>query len=329
MRFFHSVFVASVALVFLLLTPGCTTGDSGELVSASLIRLDLDKSEPERLVRYYLGGYLGPAGGDPFEAGWALDRDGRLYLNLDSLHLHYGPSVAGLQDANQNNRLEWDEFAAFVGGTYYDARGIPSTLEGFREVFGRAGDDAWFSVEINGVMTAARRRVSVPLDRLREALRTYLANEQQILYPIGTAIVGEHFIDGRLMETTAMIKRGDGYWDFVTYDTSGTLASSTATPPKALDSPTQCVGCHFGSKLFEPEASFPAEARPGPHGPRAIHVDPLLRDAEVTRYFNEHARRSDTVLGLYATLFIARLRADRRSGELAPEDAALLDALRL
>ena len=126
-----------------------------------------------------------------------------------------------------------------------------------------------------------------------------------------------------------MRKRDDGFWDFFTYGPDGTLAAETQARPRALKTPTQCVGCHFGGRLFEPEKSFPGTASEGPHGPRALYVPEAWRDAEVVRFFDEHRKRSDTVLGLYNTLFAAKLRADRRAGRLAPEDARLLESLGL
>lgn len=325
------VVVRCLALVgFLAIGSGCGRADTGELVSASIIQVDVDNDDPERLVRFYLGGYLGADGGDPFDRGLVVARDGRIYLNLDSLHQRFAPSVSSLQDVNGDNRLDWDELKPFLQATYYAARGLPQTLDAFRtRASYRDSAEAWFAVEVNGPMTAARRRVHVPVRALRAALRNYWINEEAVIYPIGTTIVGEHFIDGRLRETTAMLKRADGFWDFVTYDEAGEAAQATSTPPRSLNTPTQCVGCHFGSKLFEPEASFPREAEPSPHGPRAVHVDRQLRDAEVTAFFQEHERRSDTVLGLYSTLFVAQLRAERRAGRITTEDAALLQSLSL
>ena len=89
------------------------------------------------------------------------------------------------------------------------------------------------------------------------------------------------------------------------------------------------MGCHFGDKLFEPEKSFPMRAEPGPHGPRQVYVEEDLRDEEIVRRFDEHRRRSDTVLGLYTTLFVSSLRAERRAGTLDESDAVLLDSLDL
>ena len=178
-------------------------------------------------------------------------------------------------------------------------------------------------------MTTARRHIYVPEAALRSALAAYHQNGERLLYPVGTTMVGEHHLGGAHVETTAMRKRADGFWDFFTYDTEGNLAKSTNTPPRKLKTPTQCVGCHTGNKPFEPERSFPDEALPGPHGPRALYVDDALRDPEVTAFFDEHRKRSDTVLGIYNTLFVAQLRADRRAGRLGEADVRLLEGLGL
>ena len=328
-RIWHSVLAGSLAIAILLIS-GCARPEPGGVSSGSLVRVDVDNADPERIIRYYMGGYLGPEGGDPFDSGLAVSDGGRIYLNLDSLHAVYPPAANALQDVNQNETIDWEELESFLQETYYDGRGVPEDIANFRQAHDYRDDpDSWFEVEVNGVMTTARRRVLVPLDALRDAIRDYRQNDEQLLYPVGTAIVGEHYLDGTLEETTAMIKRGDGFWDFVTYDGSGSLAASTATPPRPLRTPTQCVGCHFGSKRFEPEASFPGEARPGPHGPRVLHVDDELRNSDVTALFKEHDRRSDTVLGLYATLFVARLLAQRTTGTITPEDEALLTGVGL
>ncbi|HEX7070556.1 MAG TPA: hypothetical protein VF190_07110 [Rhodothermales bacterium] len=313
-----------------LLVAGCGGSESDETVSAALIRLDLDRSEPERLIRYYFGGYVSRSAADPFDAGLVEDHDDRLYLNLDSLHRRFPSSVGSLRDADLDNRLEWEEIEAFLERTYYDARDLPGTIDSLRSRFGIPDDPAdVLVVEVDGVMTTARRRISIARDAIREALRGYRANGDRLIYPTSTVIVGEHLQDGRVAETTAMIKRGDGFWDFAAYGPDGALAPSTQTPPKPLAAPTQCVGCHFGSKQFEPETSFPGEARPGPHGPRAVYVDDAVRDPEIVAFFNEHARRSDTVLGLYATLFTAQLRAEQNAGTISPADAEILSALGL
>jgi len=54
-----------------------------------------------------------------------------------------------------------------------------------------------------------------------------------------------------------------------------------------------------------------------------------LRNAEITAFFDEHAKRTDGVLGLYATLDTAQLVADGRAGSLSEEDRTLLESLGL
>lgn len=308
-----------------LFTAACTDApDSPD----GRLRLDTERRDPERMLRFYFGSYLGPGGGDAVEAG-LLHGEGQAFtLDPAALPERWRPA---LEEANANGdgTLDWDELSAFFMATYNEARALPPTLDAFREAVPYAADSAWFTVEIDGVMTSARRRVFVPLSAMRAALVGYRANGDRLLYPVGTAMIGEHWLDGERAETTLMQKRPDGFWDFWVYDAAGALADATSTPPRALRSPVQCAGCHFGDRAFEPEKSFPAPAPPGPYGPRTLHAGPEMRNADVVAFFDEHAKRSDTVLGVYNTLFISKLLADRAAGRLAPEDAALLDGLRL
>ena len=287
--------------------------------------LKLDKSDPERLLTYYLGGYASDEGSDPIEAGLLRKEGSTYWLDRSVLAERHPVAAARLEETDI---LDWDAFATFLQATYYDARELPPSIEALREEM-PAGDSAWFTVEVDGVMTTARRRVSVPIAALRTALEAYYQNDQAVIYPVGTTFIGEHWQDGAVVETTAMRKRDDGFWDYMTYGSEGRLTSKTTTEPRALQTPTQCAGCHFGDRQFEPERSFPAEARPGPHGPRVLYVDDAIRDPEVVRFFDEHRKRSDTVLGLYATLYVSELRAKRNAGTVDDAEDALLERLGL
>ncbi len=317
-------------LLPILLFAACSPG--GPAASGDRLAVDLDKSNEERLLRYYLGGYVAPGGADPAEAGLLLTDGG---LALDPARLALDPARLDaryrehLTDANGDGTLDWDEFVAFVEATYYDARGLPRSLDALKAEAGFDPDSGWFAMEVDGVMTAARRRVFVPVAALRAALDGYRAAGDELHYPEGTVFIGEHLVADEVAETTVKRRRADGFWDFAVYDAEGRLAGATATEPRPLRAPEQCVGCHLGRRLFDPEKSFPAPAPDGPYGPRAVHAPSPLRNAEAAAFFDEHAKRSDGVLGLYATLYVSRLIADRDEGVLAPEDAALLDALGL
>ncbi|HMB94276.1 MAG TPA: hypothetical protein VKP65_25725 [Rhodothermales bacterium] len=290
--------------------------------------MDLDKSNPERLLRYYFGGYVDKQASDPFEVGLLVEENGRYYLDTDVFAERQPELTSHLQAAASSGTLTWEALEPFLKDTYYTARAASQTLDVLTSEVSYGGD-GWMQVEIDGVMTTAQRHVYIAEAALRAALSSYPENDEQLLYPRGTTIVGEHWLEGKRIETTVMRKRADGFWDYFTYGQDGALASQTQALPRSLKTPTQCVGCHFGSKQFEPERSFPAEAPPGPHGPRALYVGDDLRDREVVAFFDEHRKRSDTILGLYNTLFVAQLRAERRAGSLSEADAALLDQLGL
>ncbi|WP_412068076.1 hypothetical protein [Rubrivirga sp. IMCC43871] len=308
---------------FALALSACGGGGPIDVATADAAPLRLDRDAPEKLLRSVLGPY---AGGDPFASGLVTDEGDDLTLALDQLP---ADARAALVDVNGDGAIDWDELAAMLEATYGAATGVPATLAGVRQQADYlGGEPGWFTVDTDGVMTAARRRIHVPVEALRHAMGT-LPGGGDLVYPAGTWIVGEHLVDGAVVETTAKRKRADGFWDFAVYDANGRLAPATQTEPRALRVPTQCTGCHLGERRFEPEKSFPGEATDGPFGPRAIHVPPGWRSAEATRRFDEHASRDDGVLGLYATLYAGRLMAQRERGTIAPDDAALLDRLGL
>ena len=306
----------------------CASGPV-DVQTAEAVPLRLDKANPERLVQSLLGAYVGDA--DAFESGLVSGSGDDLTLHPQRLD---AATRGQLSDADGDGAIDWDELVAFVGLTYVPAHGIPPTLADFYASSAVAppsgpDDPAWFTVDVAGVMTSARRRVSVPVPALRAAIEAF-AEGGELVYPVGTPIVGAHLADdGATAETTVKRRRADGFWDFAVYDAEGRVAASTSTPPLPLKAPTQCTGCHLGQKLYEPEKSFPAPAPDGPNGPRAYYVPDAWRSAEATALFQEHARRDDGVLGLYATLYVGRLLAARADGTLAPDDAALLDRLGL
>lgn len=322
-----------VSLLALLTLAAC--GGPVDVQTAERVPLALDHANPERLVRSLLGGFAAADGADPFEAGLVSGEGDRLVLHPQALPAE---ARAVLRDADGDGALSWEELRALADEAYYTARALPPTVSALRatEPYA-AGDTAWFAVEVSGVMTAARRRVFVRESALRAAITAFAApgsaagaGSGRLVYPAGTWIVGEHLgEDGSVVETTVKRRRADGFWDFGVYGADGRLAPATATEPRPLRAPAQCTGCHLGSRRYEPEASFPRAAPDGPFGVRAYHVPDAWRSAEATALFDEHARRDDGVLGLYATLWTGRALAARADGTIAPHDAALLARLGL
>ncbi|NNE70260.1 MAG: hypothetical protein HKN29_07830 [Rhodothermales bacterium] len=294
--------------------------------------LDLESRNPEQMAAFFLGAY-----GDADEVEAALSGSS---IHLDSLSL-FAPELAGrLAEAAQGGTVTREAFSEAITATYRRAAGIPSDVAGMWSLVKGAGerpgdsgagldppdasdvadggallDSRWLTYEVTGSMTEYRRRIHVQRDDLRSALGEYLESGA-LRYPAGTVIVGEHLEDGRTVETTFMQRRRDGFWTFGAYDATGAATDSIAGSPDPLGVPGDCYGCHYGTRLFEPERSFPAAARPGPDGERAVHVGEDLRNLAVVSRLQEHARRSDGLLGIPATLYVTALL------DAAPEDSA-------
>lgn len=300
-------------LVGLVLMAGC--GDKNDLV-----RIDLGKSSPEQLLKFYFGGYAGPVAADPMATGLIVAQPDGFYLNPVLLDAQYREALDG---AAADGVLDWDELEPFLQATYYTSRSAPATLDALVSPASFRSDDvAWMMVPIDGVMTTARRHIYIERKKVAAAIAQYNEQGSRIMYPEGTVIVGDHVAAGDVVETTVMKKRADGLWDYFVYDATGALATETTTPPRALAVPTRCVGCHFGEKQFEPERSYPGAAAPGPHGPRGVYLPTTPYDAILVETLDEHTRRSDTVLGIYATRYLGELLG-KGDGRTAAEQALL------
>lgn len=310
-----------------VLAAACGSGGSSDQSSGRVISLDFGKRGTDDIVRYYFGGITDPPR-DPFHAGLVVRARRTYRLQLDTL-THHSPWAAAqiVAAAGDDGRLDWEEFSKFISGYHDRIRSQPDLATVLAEI-ADAGDDV-MRVDVTGVMSTLRRRVLVRRSDVLDALRSYESNGRRLLYPVGTQFIGQHrdVAGDSVLETTVMVKREDGQWDFFVYDAGGAPADSTLARPRALSVPTQCVGCHFGSKLYEPEKSFPGRAQDGPHGPRRIYVAEALRDPVLVEYFDEHRRRSDHVLGLYATLLTAELHQARSDGTIDADADSVLNSL--
>jgi hypothetical protein len=313
---------AVIVSSLLLIATGCDKSSVGSKQAGT--RLDLDRDNPRPFIEFYFGPYTA-RGRSTVESGLISERTEGFFLDLDIMQAEHA-WVSELREPASDGTLTWDELSPFLSQHYYEVIDAPSSLA---DLLSRTGGNNldWMEVEVNGVMTNATRHVILPESAVRDGLENFHPNGERLLYPIGTTIVADHVLADTVAETTAMRKRLDGYWDYFVFDDAGHLASATATLPKNLTAPTQCAGCHLGKRLYEPEKSFPGSALPGPEGPRAVHVGDQHRNPAAVTFLNEHRKRSDGILGLYGTIYLAELLASREAGTISQDDAALLDKL--
>jgi len=305
------------------------TNEAGQSVANApgSILIELDKSDDEMLLAFYIGGML--------PDGWQLDSvlsnvDSAWWLHRPKEGLDLPPSMETLFEvAGDDEKLTWEEFEPAVSSSYYAVRNAPKSVADLKIRYGDWDSESWFVHELVGQMTHFRRRLSVPKTALFAALKGLSTLSDPIIYPIGTVFVGEHLGGESVREVTAMVKREDGYWDYFAYGSEGKLSQFIEKKPDPLRVPTQCVGCHFGDRLFEPERSFPSAARPGPTGERAYFVPEYLKNASLASGLSEHARRSDHILGLYGTLYLASLIRDVKGGTASEEEAKVVANLGL
>lgn len=300
--------VVSVTLI------GCAgdpdQGSATENVSGA-IRIDLESSDADRLLGFYFGGFVDPDGGDPVEAGLLEKREKTWFLRNEEAWTSELPTVSRAQlrtlweDQEASGSITEDALEAFIRTSYYEVRGIPPSISALTAEMGAWSEPDWFRISLRGSMVPLERTTWVRRSAIESALDRMTSLDDPVIYDAHTVFVGEHHDEGALVETTFMRKRADGFWDFWAYDDAGELIDRVRKEPRDMLIPTRCTGCHFGDRQFEPERSFPGEARPGPTGERALYIPDAWRDSAVASSLQEHARRSDTILGLYATLYLA------------------------
>ena len=300
-------------LLLVCLLIGCT--------SAERLEISLTGEKAERLLQFYFSSYLNQ---EPFQVGVLEKKQDRFYLDLKVLQ-EFAPDLAWeLHAKAAGNILAPESLQTVIQATYYHARNLPRTLSEFHDQWPIESPQTF---EVHGPVTQYLRRISMEKNALHHAVTRFSTHGEKIIYDAGTSIRAEHISEGKVLETTAMIKRDDGFWDFATYDSTGALTSETLPSPRSLATPTKCAGCHLGTKAFEPEKSWPHPAPLPPEGVRKWYTG--TQDQEVTDFFREHIRRSDMVLGIYATTYVSDLRRDHRAGVQDSNAAMLLRDLGL
>ncbi|NND71493.1 MAG: hypothetical protein HKN43_07930 [Rhodothermales bacterium] len=314
------LFVLSVFASVVVLS-ACTTGNDAS--QSGYVIVEADKSNSEQIAKFYLSG-LAESQGDVALSNFVVVENGDITIRPDSISVHYPLIGDALRDITNQGRIQWDSFEEIMSQSYYAARQLPPTIDSLIRKFDVDRDNS-FVIDVDGVMTTARRHTFIGTENLRAALRAFEQNSDKLVYPVGTVVIGEHIDGDTLVETTAMIKRPDDFWDFAVYDSMGMLADSTQPLSESLAAPAQCTGCHFGKRANEPEKSFPGNAPVGPDGPRKIHMIDPLPSTQLVRFFDEHRRRSDYLLGLYGTLYVNRLMQTSPSDSLIAPFMTRLD----
>lgn len=156
-------------------------------------------------------------------------------------------------------------------------------------------------------MTTLLREIYVPRQALEDGLLNYWDRGGMLQYPAGTVIAAYHKnSSGETLEVTVKKRRSDGFWDFGVYDSSGRNVRHSSSPPTPYAAPVQCVGCHLGNMLYEPEESF-IIGREGKTEGEYLVLGDRLRNPKIVGLLDEHARRSDHVLGVYGTVYLTEI----------------------
>lgn len=271
------------------------------------VRLPLEGSQGKMIASFYAGLMKEGAAEELI-----LEDSTGLSLRIGLLQ-NLSPRLASTLNEIRNgkDRLERDEWSQFIRAVVEQSSPFPRSLEElFPSGLPPAKEDSYFRLKVYGAMTTLLREVYVPKHALEDGLLKYWDRGGMLRYPAGTVIAAYHKnSSGATLEVTVKKRRGDGFWDFAVYDSSGSNVRQTVSPPIPYTAPMQCVGCHLGTKLYEPEESFLVGKEDAES--ELLLVDKRLRNEKLIRLLDEHNRRSDHVLGVYGTVYLAGiLRVD-------------------
>ncbi|GEM_PF-1472362 len=288
----------------LLLIPTFITLISGCSKPPDTIRLPLEGAQGKKIASFYIGMIPGV---QPDHV--LMQNEKRLHLRRSMVH-NAAPELGELldrlrRDSDSLTKDSWNEFASVIDKRW---NSLPDSLNALIESeASKKAEISPFVLSVYGAMTTYRRDIHIPRKALEDALLYYWNRGEKITYPVGTAIIAYHKDErGKIVEVTAKKKREDGFWDFGVYGQDGQRRSRTASPPTPYAAPTQCVGCHLGTMPYEPEASFLLRGD-DPGGREYLVLDRRLRNEKLIDLLNEHERRSDHILGVYGTVYLAEI----------------------
>ena len=268
------------------------------------ISIPLEGSQGRTIARFYSGMIPGDK---PKE--WILEDSTGLGIRLSVLKT-LSPQLASTLDEIRDggDRLERDQWNRFLQAVVEQATSLTGSLaELFPSGLPHASEGSYVRLKAYGAMTTLLREIYVPKQALEDGLLNYWDRGGMLQYPAGTLIAAYHKnSSGAILEVTVKKRRSDGFWDFGVYDSSGRNVRHSSSPPTPFSAPVQCVGCHLGNMLYEPEESF-IIGREGKTEGEYLVLGDRLRNPKIVELLDEHSRRSDHVLGVYGTVYLTEI----------------------
>lgn len=268
------------------------------------IFIPLEGSQGRTIARFYSGMVQGNTSEE-----WILEDSTGLSIRLRALRTLSAQLASTLDEIRDGrDHLERDQWNRFLQAVVEQSTSLPGSLaELFPSGLPHTTEDSYFRLKVYGAMTTLLREIYVPRQALEDGLLNYWDRGGMLQYPAGTVIAAYHKnSSGETLEVTVKKRRSDGFWDFGVYDSSGRNVRHSSSPPTPYAAPVQCVGCHLGNMLYEPEESF-IIGREGKTEGEYLVLGNHPRNPKIVELLDEHARRSDHVLGVYGTVYLTEI----------------------
>lgn len=218
----------------------------------------------------------------------------------------------------------------FIDNYYISYRGFYPRLTDITNSVHYKTEGLWFKVEASSDIMQGLRKIYINKKNLFLALLRYKKNGGKIIYPPGTIFISETYRPNKkskaneFQNAEVMIKREDGEWDFFLYDSYQRINRNPLPESKTDVSPYGCLKCHYTKIRHEPFKSFPKQVSKK----YSVSADADSYSREVFQFFEENRRKTDHVMGPYASMFVSKLASDARQGKLSKEDQFIFDNLK-
>lgn len=232
------------------------------------------------------------------------------------------------------------EMNAYMEAHYYELTRPYPTLKTLLSEHPYRDNPNWLTIPVDSATFQRLRVLRINKDRIADALVSYFGNDDRLIYPAGTMIVAESFDKrGKFVEAEVLRKRGDTFWNFAVYDSSGALIKSSfafdeegelARERTGLKVPQDCAICHRIDRLdLSGDADNPVLSpvrgffHKLPARVPQIHLGPEYYDhMAFTELTEANAKVKDGVFGVYGSLLLSELAGRKRLGTLTREDTA-------
>lgn len=270
---------------------------------------------------------------DVLDGALMVRRGQRMWLDLRRVEKDTAATLRSLAATKEpKNRLDLEtELRPHTAKVYYEKLVSYRTIADLLREHPYRDNPEYLVVPVDSDFLACLRVLHVAKDRVADALAAYADQADRIIYPAGTAFIAEaKDAKGGLHSTEVLLKRPDGYWTAMIFDSQGQLVPETSVEmggdrgTLTLRASTSCHACHrISREAVSAKSGFTyleRSQRMDAPWPEQVHLGPEYRERAAFNLTESALRQRDGVFGPYASLLLSELIYKQKHGTLNDAD---------